>query len=144
MNKFKKVLFYILSFTWGLPMTLMGLFGGLFLMAKGIKPKRFNNNIYFEVGSHWGGLEAGMFFFTDTTPSLHTKQHEAGHGIQNIIFGFFMPFVVSIPSAIRYWYRIYMRTNHPEVTLSSYDSIWFEGWATRLGEKYFPEDINNF
>ena len=37
-------------------------------------------------------------------------RHEGGHGIQNIIFGVLMPFLVSIPSFIRYWYRKHLDT----------------------------------
>lgn len=84
----------------------------------------------------------GPFFVTDSTPTLHTKQHESGHGIQNIMFGPLMPFIVSIPSCIRYWYREYLVRSGKKkyYELPEYDSIWFEGMATRLGEKYFPNE----
>lgn len=137
--KSKAILFWILSLTWGLPMTLLGAVIALALIAKGYKPKRFHYFIYFEVGEGWGGFNAGAFFLTSKNPSVHTKQHEAGHGLQNIVFGWFMPFVVSIPSAIRYWYREYLVgiKGYEYGMLPDYDSIWFEGQATRLGEKYF-------
>ena len=130
MKKFKIILFYVLSFTWGIIMSLIGAIVFLVLMCMGYKPKKYKHLYYIEVGEHWGGMELGCFFLTDKTPTEHTKLHEAGHGIQNIIFGPLMPFVVCIPSAIRYWYRIYSKKPQPP-----YDSIWFEGWATRLGEK---------
>lgn len=139
MKTFKTIIFWFLSLTWGLPMTLMGAVVALALLITGHKPKRFHHSIYFEVGENWGGFEAGGFFFTDKTPSLHTKQHESGHGLQNIVLGPLMPFVVSIPSAIRYWYRRIKQKRNPSVILPPYDSIWFEGQATRLGEKYFNE-----
>ena len=101
MKTFKTIIFWFLSLTWGLPMTLMGAIVAFVLLITGHKPKRFHHSIYFEVGENWGGFEAGGFFFTDKTPSLHTKQHESGHGLQNIVLGPLMPFVVSIPSAIR-------------------------------------------
>ena len=54
-----------------------------------------------------------------------------------------MPFLVSIPSAMRYWYREYLvrkkKKLHSE--LPPYDSIWFEGWATKLGDKYYKEAV---
>lgn len=133
----KKVMYYIISWTWGLPMTLMGAVVALILLVTGHKPQHFYYNTYFEVGEHWGGLEAGMFFFKEKNKSLHIKQHEAGHGIQNLILGPFMPIIVSIPSAIRYWYRIIKVRHNPNCVLPPYDSMWFEGWATKLGEKYF-------
>ena len=99
----KKFLFYFLSFTWGIIMTLIGCFAFLGLIITGHKVRKFNERYYIQVGNHWGGVNLGCFFLTDNSPSLHTKQLESGHGIQNIILGPFMPFVVCIPSAIRYW-----------------------------------------
>lgn len=137
----KKIIgFWVLSLTWGLPMTLFGALVAAALIVTGHKPKRFHYLIYFEVGRGWGGFECGAFFVVNRGASLHLKQHEAGHGIQNIILGVFMPFVVSIPSAIRYWYREYLvksgKKRYSE--LPSYDSMWFEGWATALGKNHFP------
>lgn len=129
-----KVIFYFLSLTWGLPMTLLGALISLVLICAGYKPKRFHHFIYFEIGEKWGGFESGMFFFVNKNPSLHLKQHEAGHGIQNCIFGFFMPFI-SLWSVARYWYRKLKKGNLPP-----YDSIWFEGQATKLGKKHFGKD----
>ena len=120
-------------------MTLIGSIVALVLICFGYKPKRFHYNIYFEVGNGWGGLELGAFFLTCKNPSLHLKQHEAGHGIQNLILGVFTPFIVCIPSALRYWYRelrFYRRGLTPK---TQYDDFWVEGWASRLGEKYFKD-----
>lgn len=40
---------------------------------------------------------------------------------------------------IRYWYReLIIRSGKKKYSdLPDYDAIWFEGWATRLGEKHF-------
>ena len=137
----KKVLFWIASFTWGLPMTLIGAVAAIVLMLLGYKPKRFHYFVYFEVGEDWGGFECGCFFIVNKNATLHIKQHEAGHGIQNIMYGWFMPFVVSIPSAVRYFYRMWLiRTGrYLYEELPHYDSIWFEGQASELGRKYFKE-----
>ena len=114
-------------------MSFLGSIIAIGLLITGHKPKRFYQFIYFEVGKNWGGFSCGVFFFTSQNPSLHTKQHEAGHGIQNIMFGFLMPFIVSIPSALRYWYReLTPNKKHP-----NYYSIWFENQANKLGQKYF-------
>lgn len=140
MKYLKIVCFWLLSWTWGLPMTLLGAIISLGMLITGHKPKIFHYYIYFEVGNNWGGFECGCFFFANKNSSLSLKQHECGHGIQNIIFGWLMPFIVSIPSAVRYWYREwYMKYKYPKTqkTLPPYDSIWFEGWATKLGEKYY-------
>lgn len=131
MNRFT---FYLLSFTWGLPLTIVGCVVALFLMMTGHKPKRWGYCWYFEIGENWGGLELGVVFLTQKHPTKHLKDHELGHGIQNCYYGFFMPFIVCIPSAMRYWYREYITRIKPEIILPPYDSIWFEGQATRLGK----------
>ena len=129
-----KPLYYFLSITWGLPLTLIGALISLTLIIAGYKPRRWGGCIYFNVGERWGGCELGLFFLTDKSDDEQIKNHEFGHSIQNCYLGVIMPFVVSIPSAVRYWYReIRERTGLKNNT--SYDSIWFERWATRLGNK---------
>lgn len=139
MKVLKGIGYWFVSLTWGLPMTLLGALIAIALLITGHKPKRFHYNVYFEVGERWGGLEAGGFFFVNRHASQYIKQHEAGHGLQNLMLGMFMPFVICIPSAIRYLYRKYLLRSGKKrfYELPDYDSIWFEGWATRLGRKYF-------
>lgn len=139
MKVIKAIGFYIASFTWGLPMTLFGCIVALCLLSTGHKPHRFHYFIYFEVGENWGGFECGCFFVVNEGASLSIKQHESGHGLQNIMLGVFMPFVVSIPSAVRYWYREYLVRSRKKLSweLPPYDAPWFERTATELGTKYF-------
>lgn len=86
-------------------MTLVGCFVAVAMMVTGHKPHRLHYLIYSEVGENWGGFECGCFFVTNKSPTFHIRQHESGHGLQNIMLGVLMPFLVSIPSCIRYWYR---------------------------------------
>jgi hypothetical protein len=126
-----KVLFNILSWTWGLPLTLIGGFVTVILMIFGYKPKRWGSCIFIEIGEGWGGIEMGAFFVCSKTAKIHTKIHELGHGCQNCIYGPLMIPLVTIPSAIRYWYRRFrVRLGFSN---TDYDSIWFEKQATRLG-----------
>ena len=134
MKVLKEIGYWFVSCTWGIIMTLIGALCALALIITGHKPKRFHYNVYFEVGNDWGGFNAGPFFFVNKNSSIHLKQHESGHGLQNIMLGIFMPFVIGIPSCIRYWYREYKIKKGFGNKLPPYDSIWFEGWATRLGE----------
>lgn len=135
------ILLWIWSLTWGLPLSLIGLFGGLFFLIKGKKPYKYKHSFYFKVGSNgWGGLEGGPIFFVCPDTTTHTKYHEWGHGIQNLILGPFTIILITIPSAIRYWYRrnLYKKGKFPK---TAYDAIWFEGWASSIGKKYYkPED----
>ena len=137
-----KLKFYLLSFTWGLPMNIIGGLVALVLILCGKRPKRWNHCFYFEVGEDWGGVELGIFFITNKNPSKHIKNHEFGHGIQNCWWGPLFPFVIAIPSAIRYWYRelVYYINEDKYWDLPDYDDIWFEGQATRLGTKYNKEE----
>lgn len=140
MKTFKIVLFWIVSFTWGLPMSLFGGICALVMLAAKRKPKRFHGYIYFETGSGWGGFEGGPFFFVNSEPRIDLIRHEAGHGVQNLMFGPLMPFVISIPSAVRYWIRRIKTSKGLGYTLPPYDAIWFEKSATDLGNRFFgPE-----
>ena len=58
----------------------------------------------------WGGLELGCFFICSEGPTEHLLAHEAGHGLQNCLWGPLFPFVIMIPSAIRYW--IFQQRTH--------------------------------
>ena len=194
----KTALYWLVSLTWGGVMTLLGALIALALLITGHKPRRLGPNVYFETGRGWGGMEYGAFFFTAKDASNATRLHEAGHGIQNLFLGPLMPFVVCIPSAVRYWMRHARTLNGKKafsgslcallgalgaglIVLSAfsgavggyfalllvgaalavyalipavwlfaveipkykngayvpYDSIWFEGSATRLGQKYY-------
>lgn len=135
-NFFKGLGFWLLSLTWGVVMTTVGLVVALALMLVGCKPKLFHHYIWFEVKGMGGGCSLGGVILTSENPSLHTLQHEAGHGIQNTIFGPVFV-IISICSFVRcayYNYHIKKGTLH---TLKPYDSAWYEGGATRLGTKYF-------
>jgi hypothetical protein len=63
--------------------------------------------------------------------------------LQNLIWGPLFPFVIAIPSAIRYWYRelkYYRKGLYPD---TDYDSIWFEGQATKWGNKVYNRKESN-
>lgn len=119
-------------------MTLIGCIAALFLLILRYKPIKWGYCYYFEVGENWGGLDLGPIFITNKNPSEHTKSHEHGHGIQNCWFGLLMPFIVCIPSAIRYWYREYLMRSGKKTysELPDYDSVWFESQATALGTEF--------
>lgn len=138
-----KLTFYLLSFTWGLPLTLVGFIVGAALMIAGKKPEKWGACWYFKIGQNWGGVELGLIFLTDNTPSEHTKNHEHGHAIQNCYFGFFMPFIVCIPSATRYWYRELKYHRKGLTPPTKYDDVWFEGQASKLGAIYVNKWNNN-
>lgn len=133
-------LFWWIQLTWGIPLTIIGATAAVVFVLRGHKPKRFGHAIYFEVGRNWGGVNLGGFFFVQKNASPALKRHEYGHSFQNMMLGVLMPFLVNIPSAIRYHYRNYRRARG--YNLTSYDDFWCEGWATKLGQRYGKGRIN--
>lgn len=132
--KKQKFIFYFLSFTWGIVLTLAGLIVAGVLLLAGKKPKKHGWCWYFEVGGRrWGGLNLGLIFLTGPYPLESTKDHEFGHAIQNCMYGPLMLFLVTIPSAIRYWYRELRYHRRGKTPKTDYDSIWFERQATIRG-----------
>lgn len=138
----KKVLYWIWSLTWGGLLSFFGLIGAL-IVTVFFKAKVHKNGYtyIFEVGGNWGGLNLGVISFvggyTTTCPDEdwfeHTRRHEFGHSLQNLIWGPLMLFVIAIPSFIRYHYQNYR--SKKGLPNKEYDAIWFEGQATKWGTK---------
>lgn len=128
-------LIVVLSYTWGLLLTLIGLCVAGVLELRGYRATKIGFCRHYKVGKCWGGLNLGAVILTDDSPSDHTLKHEFGHSVQNAFFGPFCIFLVLIPSATRYHWRNYQKA-HGKTDLPPYDSIWFEGQATAWGHKY--------
>lgn len=108
-NKQKRNLYlffyYLLSWTWGIIMSSIGLIVMLALAPFG-KVYFDRGRFYGVVGKSWGGLELGCFYILCEQSNLNrrTHAHEGfGHSLQNCLLGPLFPFVVAIPSAVRYW-----------------------------------------
>ena len=133
-----KRLYYILSFTWGLPLTFIG---GLFAMVLGVmgyRPQRFVWGWCFEVGRGWGAVNLGAFSFCERGTHDYIKCHEFGHSIQNCLWGCLAPFAVLLPSMVRVCIRE-IKSAHGK-DLPPYDAVWFEGQATRWGLEYYARE----
>lgn len=135
-------LYYILNYTWGIIMTLVGWlvigFCNVFLRKKMSHCGRFGPCVYVMIGDNWGGLELGTNFlladYMGEEWTLHTKCHEMGHTFQNAIWGPFALFLIFIPSFIRYWHQEFRsRKGLPN---KDYDLAWFEESATDIGTRY--------
>lgn len=130
------ILFWILSLTWGIILTLPGLIITFVLIITGHKVYKNGCSYIVEVGGDWGGLEfgavalCGNYYNTNRNWFEHTRRHEFGHNIQNIIFGP-IQIIWSLCSAIRYWYR----KLNPSKIHTKYDDFWVEGTATKMGYK---------
>ncbi len=123
-------MFYILSFTWGLPMTLIGLIVAAVMMLRGKKPTIYKGCIHFH--SRYN-LNLGIVILSEES-DRYIMNHEYGHALQNCVYGIFSPFIVTIPSAIRYWYRELKYWRKGKYPPTGYYDIWFEAQASRWGE----------
>lgn len=131
----EKKIFYILSFTWGIIMTLIGLCAALYLLARGYKATKYGYCWCFIKGMSWGGVSLGFIIIKSVNACNSTKNHEHGHAVQNCYFGP-LHCIFSLMSAIRYHYRNYVVKTGKKKSydLTDYDAFWFEDQATKVGE----------
>lgn len=130
-------LYYLMACTWGVIMTILGCIITIILaIVKIFIPKKVIFERYYWIYSitvgpeWWGGCEMGLMFLRDHNSSVnYINPHEFGHTFQNCLLGPLFPFVVAIPSAIRYW----LREIFPKKKWAPYDSAWFEDAATQCG-----------
>ena len=141
MYKFKKIAFqigfYVWSFTWGAIQSILGAAVALiaFQFAPGARMKRDGLFFCVEIPGITWGLECGIFYICSVDALQFIRLHEKGHQIQNLIFGPLQPFIITIPSILRFWYRRFRAAiKHPCKT--DYYDIWFESGATELGVNF--------
>ncbi len=149
MKVLKGIGYWVLQLTWGIIMTFIGFVATVFSLVF-LKGRIHKNGYGFitEVGGNWGGVSLGAFSlcgnYSITNKSFYdeTRKHEAGHSLQNLIFGPLFPFVISIPSAIRYWYYEINRRKGNMLDIKWYKwyyKIWFESTATSWGTRYIDK-----
>lgn len=127
-------LYYLLHFTWGIIMIIIaGLVAGILafvnLFTKNMQFKKYHGVLEIRLGQNWGGCDLGLVYLRDTTSSESVSEHELGHSFQ-VWLGIFFPFVVAIPSAIRWW----IRRLQPNKQHKPYDSFWAEDAASQCGK----------
>lgn len=139
-------LYYLLHFTWGIVMTIIaGLVAGILafvnLFTKNMTFTPYHGVLEIGLGQNWGGCDLGLVYLRDTTSNVSVSNHELGHSFQ-VWLGIFFPFVVAIPSAIRWW----IRRLQPNKEHKPYSSIWFEDSADQVGRyvtEYFESGSND-
>ena len=140
-----KPLFYLLSFTWGILTTLIGLLALLAVITFTNKKQKIVKVVAGRIvvclpHANFGGISMGIVLIvSEFYPPL--VKHELGHTIQNMLFGPLFIFIVGIPSGIRYHFFDQLSRRHYRKygTNLLYDAAWFEGQATSLGNKYFKD-----
>lgn len=130
--------FFLVQWTWGLPVNLIGFLVWLCLRKKG-RHERFKNAWITYLPWNFGGLSLGQFIFmADNRPqgwTVNTRIHEYGHTVQCLLLGPLYWIVVALPSAV--WcncFEGYRRRNNV-----SYYKLYCESWANRWGQTWSGE-----
>jgi len=139
------IIFYILSLTWGIVWSLVGLFVYLFsiiFLKDKIEVQKVAGRIAIRFkNGKFGGASLGLVYLVGRFVGDRTHRHELGHTLQNAIFGPLFILLIAIPSALRcsFWQKYHMKYYQKHSSYPEYDSIWFEKQATEFGNKYFSE-----
>jgi hypothetical protein len=140
----KAILFWIWQLTWGSLFTIPGLIITGVLILFGGKVHKNGFSYIVEIGNNWGGLALGAVSlcgrYSDTNHDFfeHVRRHEFGHNVQQLILGPLQILLISIPSAIRYWY---FRLT-PDKIHQDYDYVIFEYTASKWGYEWINKIEN--
>lgn len=130
-----RVLFYLIQFTWGLPVNLIS--GIIYLILKNkFRTERFENAFITYIPGNWGGLSLGLFIFIadgrEDEWTKNTRIHEYGHTIQCLLLGPLYWIVVALPSAV--WCNFF--AGYRKRNNVSYYKLYCESWANAWGQKW--------
>lgn len=130
-----RVLFYLIQFTWGLPVNLIS--GIIYLILKNkFRTERFENAFITYIPGNWGGLSLGLFIFIadgrEEEWTKNTRIHEYGHTIQCLLLGPLYWIVVALPSAV--WCNFF--AGYRKRNNVSYYKLYCESWANVWGQKW--------
>lgn len=133
---FAKFIFYLIQWTWGLPVNIFGLILFLIFGSNKYRKEKFCNAYITYLPKKFGGVSLGLFIFmAEGRPenwAYNTRIHEYGHTIQCLLLGPFYWFVIGIPSSV--WcnfFEGYRRKNN-----ISYYKLYCESWANAWGQKW--------
>ena len=149
---FLGILYWLVQLTWGAFLTIPGLIITAFCIVflKG-KPHRNGFSYIVEIGGNWGGVCIGATAMCGKyaqegsscyNPGWfeHTRRHEFGHSVQQLVLGPFQLFLVDIASVIRYWYQ--RKRTEKGLSNTPYDQAIFEYTASKYGY-YWINKIEN-
>ena len=131
-----KIKYYLLQWTWGLPMNIIGLIVFLYAHLAGWRIYSWRKAVCIVVpSSKFSAISLGMFIAHGTMNS-QSLPHEYGHSIQNIQWGWSFLIVIGLPSFFRCLYHTFyykfLYTNTRK-SLPDYYDIWFEKQANEYG-----------
>ncbi len=137
-----RVFFYLLQFTWGLPVNLFGALAYLWFAVMGCRQERFHlARITYAPSRLPGGLSLGIFLFIAVkkerdTPENWTRAntiHEYGHTLQVLLLGPLYWFVIALPSVL--WYALPAFAKYRRTRGVSYYRLYSESWANQWGAR---------
>lgn len=138
-----RILFYLIQFTWALPVNIIGLTAYLILCRK-FRHIRFHNAFITFVPGNWGGVSLGLFIFMaegrNPEWERNTRIHEYGHTIQALLLGVLYWLVIAIPSFI--WCNFPPLVKYRKKNNVSYYKLYCEAWANAWGQKWSGEKQN--
>ena len=137
-NSVIDILFYLVQWTWGLPVNLVG--GLMFLYFTKIKGYRWQHFGYAKiVYMPWnaGGLSMGLFIFIkhnhkDKKWTYNCRIHEYGHTWQCLLLGPLYYLVIALPSVI--WCNCF--AGYRKKNNVPYSAAYCEKWADLWGQKF--------
>ncbi len=134
----KDFLFYLIQWTWGLPVNVVG--GIAYLIYAKIKKYPtgkfgYANIVYMPWNA--GGLSMGLFIFMKDKHQkpdwqYNTRIHEYGHTWQCLLLGPLYYIVVALPSVV--WCNVFQK--YREKNNVSYYKLYCESWANAWGQKF--------
>lgn len=120
------IIIILIRFFWELPQNIFGLLWLLLnIIIKNINKIEILNRVIF-IKLKNGGVSLGLFVFWRT--DNYIKNHEYGHSIQSLFFGWLYLLIIGIPSLYN---NLISRIN--KKILDSYYDRYPEKWADRLG-----------
>ncbi len=126
-----KIGYGILQVLWGLPQTLLGF--AVFLRFRKAPHYRYHGAVVTEWKKRTG-LSLGLFvFIPEGDFGKNFLVHEYGHTVQSLLLGPLYLFIVGIPSAV--WCNLSWCESYRRKKKCSYQFLYTERWANRLGEK---------
>ncbi len=137
-NAGKDFLFYLIQWTWALPVNIVG---GVayFICTKILKYRHqkfgYANIVYMPWNA--GGLSMGLFIFMkdrgeEPNPwSYNTRIHEYGHTWQCLLLGPLYYIIIALPSVI--WCNLF--DGYRKKNNISYYKLYCESWANCWGQK---------
>ena len=143
-NSLLDFLFYLVQWTWGLPVNIVG--GIAFLICTKIKKHRYQRFGYsYIVYLPWksGGLSLGLFIFMKDQHkskkwTYNTRIHEYGHTWQCLLLGPLYYIIIAIPSAV--WCNCF--AGYRKNKNVSYYKLYCESWANAWGQKFSRMDMD--